>query len=66
VAVVIGNDRYANLLANEQLQKAVNDARSVAGALTSLGFEVMSGENVGRQALVDRAIQADPSAGAPS
>jgi hypothetical protein len=54
VALVIGNDRYANLAANEQLQKAVNDARAVGKALTQLGFEVMSGENVGRQALVDR------------
>jgi uncharacterized caspase-like protein len=54
VALVIGNDRYANLPAHEQLQKAVSDARAVGGALTSLGFEVMSGENVGRQALVDK------------
>ena len=50
----IGNDRYASLPAHEQLQKAVSDSRSVGKALTQLGFEVMSGENVGRQALVDR------------
>src|SRR5215468_7563277 len=54
VALVIGNDRYANLAANEQLQKAVNDARAVGGALRQLGFEVMSGENVGRLELVDK------------
>jgi formylglycine-generating enzyme required for sulfatase activity len=54
VALAIGNDRYPNLSANEQLQKAVNDARAVGGALKQLGFEVMFGENVGRQALVDR------------
>jgi formylglycine-generating enzyme required for sulfatase activity len=54
VALVIGNDRYANLPAHEQLQKAVNDARSVGDALKTLDFEVMSGENIGRQALVDK------------
>jgi formylglycine-generating enzyme required for sulfatase activity len=54
VALVVGNDRYANLPAHEQLQKAVNDARSVGATLGQLGFEVMSGENVGRQALVDK------------
>jgi hypothetical protein len=54
VALVIGNDRYANLAASEQLQKAVNDARAVGKALEEIGFEVMYGENVGRLALVDR------------
>jgi formylglycine-generating enzyme required for sulfatase activity len=54
VALVIGNDRYANLPEHEQLQKAVNDAHAVGGALMQIGFEVMSGENAGRQALVDR------------
>jgi hypothetical protein len=48
VALVIGNDRYANLAANEQLQKAVNDARAVGGALKQIGFDVISGENLGR------------------
>jgi hypothetical protein len=37
VALVIGNDRYANLAANEQLQKAVNRARAVGGALRQIG-----------------------------
>jgi uncharacterized caspase-like protein len=54
VALVIGNDRYANLPAHDQLQKAVNDARAVGGALKQIGFEVMSGENVGRQAPIDK------------
>jgi hypothetical protein len=58
VALVIGNDRYANLPANEQLQKAVNDARAVSGALKQIGFEVMSGENVGRQAMLARLDEA--------
>jgi formylglycine-generating enzyme required for sulfatase activity len=53
VALVIGNNQYANLPAHEQLQKAVNDARAVGAALKSLGFDVMSAENAGRQALVD-------------
>jgi formylglycine-generating enzyme required for sulfatase activity len=54
VALVIGNDRYANLAANEQLQKAVNDARAVSGALRQIGFEVIPGENLGRQAMLAR------------
>jgi TPR repeat protein len=54
VALVIGNDRYANLPADEQLRKAVNDARAVGDALASLGFEVIRGDNLGRQAMVDK------------
>jgi formylglycine-generating enzyme required for sulfatase activity len=58
VALVIGNDHYANLPANEQLQKAVNDARAVGGALRQIGFDVIEGENLGRQALIDRLDEA--------
>jgi uncharacterized caspase-like protein len=54
VALVVGNDLYVNLSANEQLQKAVNDARAVGGALKQIGFDVISGENLGRQALIDK------------
>jgi hypothetical protein len=54
VALVIGNDRYANLPADQQLLKAVNDSRAVGDALGQLGFEVIRGENLGRQALVDK------------
>jgi len=54
VALVVGNDRYANLPADQQLQKAVNDSRAVGDALTRIGFDVISGENLGRQALVDK------------
>ncbi len=54
VALVIGNNSYANLPASEQLLKAVNDAHAVGAALTSIGFEVMSGDNLGRAALVDK------------
>jgi hypothetical protein len=54
VALVVGNDIYANLPADQQLRKAVNDAHAVGDALGSLGFEVIRGENLGRQALVDK------------
>jgi hypothetical protein len=60
VALVIGNDRYANLPANEQLHKAVNDAHAVGGALRQIGFDVIEGENLGRQAVlaqIDEASQ---------
>jgi uncharacterized caspase-like protein len=58
VALVIGNDRYANLAVNEQLQKAVNDARAVGAALTQIGFDVIEGENLGRQAVLARIDEA--------
>jgi uncharacterized caspase-like protein len=54
VALVIGNDRYANLSDHEQLRKAVNDARAVGDALKQIGFDVISGENLGRQAMIDK------------
>lgn len=54
LALVVGNDRYTNLAPNQQLQKAVNDARGVGAALQKLGFEVARGENLGRQALIDK------------
>jgi formylglycine-generating enzyme required for sulfatase activity len=58
VALVIGNESYVNLAANEQLQKAVNDARAVGMALKQIGFDVIEGENLGRQALLARIDQA--------
>ncbi len=54
VALVVGNERYANLSANDQLQKAVNDARAVASALQQIGFDVISGENLDRRALLGK------------
>jgi hypothetical protein len=39
VALVIGNDSYANLSAEEQLQKARNDARATKATLDKLGFD---------------------------
>ena len=37
VALVIGNNAYANLPPDQQLRKAVNDARAVGDALERLG-----------------------------
>jgi uncharacterized caspase-like protein len=54
VAVVIGNDRYLNMPADRQLQKAVNDANAVAAAMNALGFEVLVGANLGRQGMIDK------------
>jgi hypothetical protein len=48
VAVVIDNDRYSNFSVHEQLQKAVSDARAVGSVLRRIGFDVISGENLGR------------------
>lgn len=54
VALAIGNDLYPNLPADRQLRKAANDATTVADALRSLGFDVMVGANLGRQAMIDK------------
>ena len=54
VALVVGNDLYDNLPADQQLRRAANDARAVGDALDRLGFEVLRGENLGRQALVEK------------
>lgn len=48
VALVIGNDSYPALGAEEQLRKAVNDAHAVGDTLESLGFEVTRAEDVSR------------------
>jgi hypothetical protein len=54
VALVIGNDRYVNMPADRQLQKAVNDAHTIAASLKTLGFEVLTGTNLGRQGMIDK------------
>ena len=54
VALAIGNDLYPNLPADRQLKKAANDATTIADALSSLGFEVIVGTNLGRQAMIDK------------
>jgi formylglycine-generating enzyme required for sulfatase activity len=58
VALVVGNGHYVNLAANEQPEKAVNNARAIGAALQQLGFEVIAGENLGRQALLARLDEA--------
>jgi hypothetical protein len=42
------------LLADQQWTRAVNDARAVGDALERIGFDVIRGENLKRQALVDK------------
>jgi uncharacterized caspase-like protein len=54
IALVIGNDRYQNLAADQQLANAINDARAVKATLEGLRFEVIYGENLDRRSLVDR------------
>lgn len=46
LALVIGNDTYSNL---PVLRKAVNDARAVKEVLTSIGFDVIPGEDLTRR-----------------
>ncbi len=54
IALSIGNDLYPNLGPDRQLKKAVNDAGTIADSLRSLGFEVIVGTNLGRQAMIDK------------
>ena len=54
VALVIGNDRYINMPADRQLQKAANDAHTLAQSMQALGFEVLVGTNLSRQAMIDK------------
>jgi uncharacterized protein YjiK len=54
IALVVGNDQYANLPPDQQLRRAVNDARAVGEVLGRLGFTVLRGENLNRQALNDK------------
>jgi len=56
VALVIGIDTYDNL---PSLQKAVNDERAVAAALTGLGFEVITGENLTRREMNAKLAELD-------
>ena len=57
LALVIGNDLYVNMPASRQLRKAANDARTIGAALSSLGFEVVLGTNLGRQGIIDKLAQ---------
>jgi carboxyl-terminal processing protease len=48
VALVVGINKYDHLGSGQQLQRAVNDARSIAEALRRLGFKVEIGEDLDR------------------
>ena len=54
IALVIGNDRYQNLSAERQLQKAANDAQAVGDSLSRIGFQVIRGVNLTRQGMIDK------------
>lgn len=47
-AMAVGIDRYDNLGAQQQLDRAINDANAVAAALTDLKFAVTPGKNQSR------------------
>ena len=52
VALVVGINIYDNLAPNQQLQKARNDARSVAATFKDIGFQVIQAEDTGRTAFL--------------
>lgn len=54
VGLAIGNDLYPNLPPDRQLKKAANDAATIGETLKALGFDVIIGTNLGRQAMIDR------------
>ncbi len=55
IALVIGNDLVCRTCrADQQLNKAVNDARTMGDSLEAIGFSVIRGENLDRQAMIDR------------
>jgi TPR repeat protein len=58
VALVIGNDRYANLAAEKQLSRAASDATAVAAKLQGLGFEVVLRTNASRFQMLQALDQA--------
>ena len=49
IALVIGNDAYANLPEHYQLKKARNDAEVTADTFAKLGFEVIKGLDLSRR-----------------
>ena len=57
LAVVVGNDIYPTLKPEQQLQRAVADARAVSRKLVSMGFEVETVENANLRTL-DRLLTA--------
>ena len=53
-AFVVGIDKYDNLAADKQLQKAVGDAKAISEVLTSMGFTVVTLPNVTRPVFNER------------
>jgi tetratricopeptide (TPR) repeat protein len=53
-ALVIGDDKYQNFPAEQQLDNAYSDASSIGDALKDIGYEVMRGQNLTRQGMVDK------------
>jgi uncharacterized caspase-like protein len=60
VALVVGNNDYKYV---PKLQKAVNDARTMADTLKQLGFSVMVAENQNRQAFSETLLAFDKAVG---
>jgi len=50
-AFVVGNDAYQNV---SPLRKAVNDARSIAQTIGTIGFQVTLGENLTRRQFIEK------------
>ena len=48
VALVVGINAYDNLKSDQQLRKAVNDARAISAALKDVGFQVVQAEDATR------------------
>jgi uncharacterized caspase-like protein len=53
LALVIGNDHYQNV---PQLQKAVNDARTIGQTLKGLGFTVTVGEDLTQRRMSEQLV----------
>lgn len=53
LAFVAGTDEYKNLDGSAQLRRAINDSRSVARALSGLGYAVTAKENLDRRGFND-------------
>lgn len=56
VALVVGNDGYQNIF---PLQKAINDARAIGDTLKSLGFQVLTAQNLTRRAMAETLLEFD-------
>jgi Caspase domain len=53
-ALVIGDDKYVNFPTEQQLVNAYSDASAIGDALKDMGYEVMRGQNLSRQGMVDK------------